>query len=256
MAEVKGLALFRDWFAAHSDKYILIGGCALHTVLSQADLDARATKDLDIVLVVEAIDPAFTAHFWQFVEAGGYILRQASPGGQRNFYRFQKPADPAFPAMLELFSREPSLTIALADGTQLTPIPVGEDVESLSAILLDTDYYHFILAERRDFMGMPYIGEGCLIALKAVAWLEMRDRKAGGVALDSKDIRKHLMDVLSLSRVLTPESRFEVNPRISQDLARFIIEVQTEQPDVSRFGRAATLEEMLRRIATAFGLPS
>lgn len=254
MAEVKGLALFRERFANHKEKYILIGGCALHAVLTKADLSPRATKDLDIVLVVEAIDASFVSLFWQFVEEGGYALRQVSQDAQRNFYRFQKPANPEFPAMLELFSREPALRTPLALGAHLTPIPVGEDVESLSAILLDADYYAFILAARRDLMGMPYIGEGCLIALKALAWLEMRERKAMGAEIDSKHIRKHLMDVLSLAQVLTPESRFEVSPRIARDIARFMAEARTEQMDVSRFGRGASLDSMLQQVGNAFNV--
>jgi hypothetical protein len=255
VAEVRGLTLFRDRFAAHKEKYILIGGCALHAVLTEADLSPRATKDLDIVLVVEALDASFVSLFWQFVEEGGYALRQVSQDTQRNFYRFQKPADPEFPAMLELFSREPALRTPIAPGAHLTPIPVGEDVESLSAILLDADYYAFILAARRDLMGMPYIGEGCLIALKALAWLEMRERRAMGAEIDSKHIRKHLMDVLSLAQVLTPESRFEASPRITRDIARFTDEARFEKPDISRFGSSVTLEGMLQRIRTAFVLP-
>lgn len=252
MGEVKGLALFRDRFAAHSDKYVLIGGCALHAVMSQADMDPRATKDLDIVLVVEAIDASFVELFWQFVDEGGYLLRQVSPGGQRNCYRFQTPTNPEFPAMIELFSREPSLTAPLASTTHLTPIPCAEGVESLSAILLDTDYYNFILAERRDLMGMPYIGEACLIALKAAAWLEMRDRRNSGVAVDSRSIRKHLMDVLALSQVLAPHSRFQVTSRIAGDIARFVAEARTEQIDVRRFGRNANVDSMLQLVSAAY----
>lgn len=252
MAEITGLALFRDRFADHGDKYILIGGCALHTVLSTEGLDPRATKDLDIVLVVEAIDASFVNRFWQFIEEGGYAERQVSKSAQRNFYRFHKPVNREFPAMLELFAREPALVRPLAEGSHLTPIPVGEDVESLSAILLDSDYYDFILRERRELMGMPYIGEGCLIALKAQAWLEMRERKAMGSAIDSRNIRKHLMDVLALTQVLTPRSRFSASPRIAADLARFTDEARREQPDVSRFGTSTTLESMLRRIDAAF----
>ncbi len=252
MGEIKGLALFRDRFAAHSDKYILIGGCAMHAVLSGTDLKPRATKDLDIVLVVEAIDPSFVALFWAFVEEGGYRLSQVSRGDRRKFYRFQKPTNAAFPAMLELFSREPTLSVPLGTGTHLTPIPVGEDVASLSAILLDPDYYAFILAERKDLMGLPYIGEGCLIALKAVAWLDLRERKASGDAIDGKDIGKHLMDVFALSQVLLPSTRFDVSPRIAADIERFAAEARMEQHDLSRFGKDISADDIILGIQAAF----
>jgi hypothetical protein len=256
VGEIKGLALFRDRFAAHRDKYILIGGCALHAVLSNAGLKPRATKDLDVVLVVEAVDPSFVSLFWEFIEEGGYRGTHVSPSEKRNFYRFQKPTKPGFPAMIELFSRKPSLTGPLAIGTHLTPIPAGDDVESLSAILLDDEYYTFILAERRDLMGMPYIGEACLIALKAVAWLEMHERKQAGAMVDTSSIRKHLLDVLALSQALLPEVRYSVSPRIASDIARFVAKARTEHVDVSRFGRDASIKRMLQRVLTAFQGPT
>ena len=51
---VKGLDLFRDKFADFSEQYVLIGGTAAYLLLDKADLQPRATKDLDIVLCVEA----------------------------------------------------------------------------------------------------------------------------------------------------------------------------------------------------------
>lgn len=49
-------------------------------VMEDAGIDFRATKDLDIVLCVEALNKEFVAVFWQFVEAGGYQHRQRSTG--------------------------------------------------------------------------------------------------------------------------------------------------------------------------------
>jgi hypothetical protein len=41
-------------------------------------MDFRATKDLDIVLYVEALHENFVRAFWQFVEEGGYENKQRS----------------------------------------------------------------------------------------------------------------------------------------------------------------------------------
>lgn len=60
----------------------------------------------DIVILVEALDAAFGERFWAFVKEGGYQHSERS-SGEREFYRFQKPSDSRFPAMLELFSRAP-----------------------------------------------------------------------------------------------------------------------------------------------------
>ncbi len=133
---VRGLDVFRKYFAGHADRFVLIGGTAATLAMEEAGLEFRATKDLDIVLHIEALSPAFGELFWSFVEAGRYEIRQASDTGKPVFYRFQKPADERFPVMLELFSRVPD-GIKLAEGSHLTPIPIDDAVASLSAILLD-----------------------------------------------------------------------------------------------------------------------
>lgn len=69
---VKGIDRFRAHFADHEHQYVLIGGAACELLMDEAGLDFRATKDLDIVLIVEALDPAFAESFWSFIEEGGY----------------------------------------------------------------------------------------------------------------------------------------------------------------------------------------
>ena len=59
-----------------------------------------------MVLFVEALDSAFVRAFWEFVRTGGYEVQEKSTG-EKQFYRFQKPANADYPFMLELFSRQP-----------------------------------------------------------------------------------------------------------------------------------------------------
>jgi len=252
---VKGLDVFQSWFADHVDQYVLIGGTAASLTMEDAGLDFRATKDLDIVLHVEALTPQFGQTFWRFVEAGGYGIRQASDTGKPVFYRFQKPADPSFPFMVELFARTPD-GLEIAEGSQLTPIPLDEAVSSLSAILLDTDYYDFIMGGRRVVAGLPWVGEDRLIPLKAVAWLELSVRKEEGEAVDSKDVRKHLNDVLRLSQLLAQDTRIEVTARIADDLLRFLDALRADysiDPKTLKLGDV-TVAYLATRIARAYGL--
>ena len=190
---VRGLDVFREHFAGHADQFVLIGGTAATLAMEEAGLEFRATKDLDIVLHIEALSPSFGEVFWRFVEAGGYEIRQASDTGKPVFYRFQKPADDRFPAMLELFCRAP-VGIRLAEGSHLTPIPIDEAVASLSAILLDDAYCDFILAGRREVDGLPWVGEDRLIPLKASAWLDLGERQAKGEPIDTRNILVPLPD--------------------------------------------------------------
>jgi formylmethanofuran dehydrogenase subunit E len=54
---VKGLDIFREFFAPYSGEYVLIGGTAASLAMEEAGLEFRSTKDLDIVLYVEAVAP-------------------------------------------------------------------------------------------------------------------------------------------------------------------------------------------------------
>jgi len=132
---VRGLNLFRDYFKDYTNKYILIGGTACDLAMERMGLYFRATKDLDIVLILEALDIEFVNTFWSFIKEGRYKNRQRSTG-KKLFYRFYDPKKEAFPYMIELFSRKPDV-FELPLDSHLTPIPVDETVSSLSAILFN-----------------------------------------------------------------------------------------------------------------------
>jgi hypothetical protein len=82
---VKGLEVSREYFAGHADQFVLIGGTAATLAMEDAGLAFRATKDLDIVLHIDALNAAFGEVFWKFVEEGGYEIRQASATGKPVF---------------------------------------------------------------------------------------------------------------------------------------------------------------------------
>lgn len=119
---VEGLNTFRARFAAYNDCYVLIGGTACDLWMGERQLDFRATKDLDVVLVVESLRPEFFREFWGFVRDAGY---EGFIGGEppRNFYRFKKATRQGFPWMIELFTRR---VLDLAPGLHLSPVPAGE----------------------------------------------------------------------------------------------------------------------------------
>ena len=56
---VRGIEIFRRYFKDFSDNYILIGGAACDEHLTDKGLNFRATKDLDIMLIVEALGSDF-----------------------------------------------------------------------------------------------------------------------------------------------------------------------------------------------------
>jgi hypothetical protein len=81
---VRGLDLFRAAFRDFSAQYVLIGGTAAMLTMEDAGLDFRATKDLDVVLLVEALTPAFGAAFWAFIQAWRGLARTVSSPSKRS----------------------------------------------------------------------------------------------------------------------------------------------------------------------------
>jgi hypothetical protein len=156
---VIGVDVWRAHFADFADRYVLVGGVACDTLMTEAGLEFRATKDLDVVLLVEVLDAAFAEAFWAFVEAGGYEHKEKGVGGK--LYRFAKPATPGYPFMVELFSRAPE-GFELGEGARLTPLPIDETVASLSAILLDEAYYALLKANLREIDGLPLLSEAAV----------------------------------------------------------------------------------------------
>ncbi|SEH88657.1 hypothetical protein [Pseudomonas asplenii] len=254
MVGVRGLDVFGRHFREFRDRYVLIGGVASALAMEEVGERFRATKDLDIVLVIEALDAGFVAHFWDFIKAGGYQIKQR--GGERPapvFYRFQNPSEEAYPVMIELFSRAPE-GLEHEENATLTPIPTDESVSSLSAILLDEDYYRFLLVGRRQNQELTYISADRLIPFKAKAWLDLSKRKANGEGgADSRDIKKHRNDVLYLSGLLTGEV-IELPESITADMELFLERLAAEKIDFKGLRIRGDLQTVIGRIAESFGL--
>ena len=248
---VRGLDRFRETFRHFARQYLLIGGAACELLMEEAGLEFRVTKDLDIVLCMEALDVSFVRVFWDFVNAGAYQTREAA-SGQRRYYRFQKPTNDEHPFMLELFSRRPD-TLEVAEGAHLTPIPIDADLSSLSAILLDDAYYAFLYSGRRIIDNLPVVGAEHLIPLKAHAWLDLSVRKAAGAAIDDHDIAKHKNDVFRLYRLVDPEFNLDIPAEIRRDMGAFLDAMASENVDLANLGiRGEGLDTILLRLRRSY----
>ncbi|TAE72601.1 MAG: hypothetical protein EAZ85_09285 [Bacteroidetes bacterium] len=230
---VRGLEIFRQHFKDFTDNYVIIGGTACDIIIDNIGLTPRATKDIDIILVIEALSPEFVAHFWEFVKQGNYDVREKSEE-DRKYYRFQKPQVEEFPFQIELFSRIPDL-LDLDEGTHLTPIPVDTEISSLSAILMDDDYYNFTIQHSQFNNGIHLANTEALIGLKAKAFLDYKTRKEYGEKIDEKQLRKHKMDIFRLLLLLTPEDNFTIAESIKSDIANFVEVVKDDLPDKQIF---------------------
>jgi len=249
---VVGLDRFKEHFASFADRYILIGGAACFVNMDAAGIPFRATKDLDIVLCIEALDDSFVQAFWQFVRAGSYVTRQNSSGNPQ-FYRFQKPATEGYPFMLELFSREPD-QLTIAEDIHLPPIPTGEDISSLSAILMDEDYYQFLQSGKKTIDGIEVAGPEHLIPLKARAWIDLSQRRSNGEEnVKSTDIKKHKLDVFRLMAIVDPEFNADLPDQVKEDIGTFIARMADETIDMKNVGlKGQQQEDILAEIARIY----
>ncbi len=230
---VRGIDIFKKYFEAYPDNYVIIGGTACDIIIDDAGFIPRATKDIDIILIVEALSYNFVKQFWQFVFDGNYERKEKSED-ERKYYRFMKPEKSNFPYQVELFSRNPDL-LDLDEGTQLTPIPTDDDLSSLSAILLNDDFYNYMIEHSVMDNGLHLANIEALISLKAKAYLEIAERITKGSKEDKKQLRKHKGDVFRLAVMLTENDVFELPESIKAHMQSFANEIAGDLPDKAVF---------------------
>lgn len=251
---VRGIDSFRDWFQGYEDQYAIIGGTACDLLMTDEGLDFRATKDIDLVLIVESVDAAFGRRFWEYVVAAGYEHRNKSTG-ESQFYRFANPQSRDYPTMIELFARRPD-AIALPEDAVLTPLPIGEEISSLSAILLNEDYYEFLKQGRVRISDVTILDAPYMIPFKAKAWIDLSDRKAAGEQVDSKNIRKHKNDVFRLTELLDQDQQaLSFMPdTVKNDMLEFIERMASEDVDLKQIGiRNKTKQMILEQLRAVYG---
>ncbi|MGH0052814.1 MAG: hypothetical protein ACQ5SW_05445 [Sphaerochaetaceae bacterium] len=174
--------------------------------------------------------------------------------GAPQFYRFSNPKSSVFPYMIELFSRRIEL-LSLPEDAILTPLPLDDQLSSLSAILLDNDYYQLLKKGKYIVDGVPILDAAHIIPLKAKAWLDLTARNVAGEHVDSRNIRKHKNDVFRISVLLTPETRVTLPNSIYNDVVDFVNAMANEQVDLRSLGiHAVTKEAVLTVIKDVYSL--
>lgn len=232
---VTGFTKFKEWFKGFEEQYVVIGGTACDLILDAEEMEFRATKDIDIVLIIEAMTNEFGKQFWDYIKEGEYEHRNKSTGSQQ-FYRFEKPKSKEYPYMIEIFSRRIPF-IPLDEDAVLTPLPIDEEISSLSAILLNDDYYDLLKSGQIVIDGIPILKAECLIPFKAKAWIDLNERKQRGESVDSKNIRKHKNDIFRLTSLLSPEdNHILLSDEIKADMKHFLSAMEKESVDLKSLG--------------------
>lgn len=205
---MEGLEIFKEAFEAYSDNYVIIGGTACDITMQGTVVRPRATHDIDMTVIVENMTPSFAKRFWEFVKEAGYRpeKRKQIEGEPAKYelYRFVD-GKTGYPEMIELLSRHPDI-LGEPSNLVIEPLPIDGDVSSLSAIIMDDDFYHFTIKHSKLTDGVRHADSAALVCLKTRAYLNLLQDKAESKHVNSKDIKKHRSDVLKNVVIITDES--------------------------------------------------
>lgn len=232
---VKGLEKFKEHFAGYEDNYVIIGGTACEIVLRKTDMRPRATDDIDMILVIEKMTPEFGQRFWEFIELGKYTTRERKREGKGpvgELFRFIHPEE-GFPVQIELLSKYPD-SLGEPTGFHLTPIPIGETIPSLSAILLDEDHYNQVIEYSIIEDEVRIANPLSLLCLKVKAYLNLTEEKKTNPNVRNSDIKKHRDDVFKLLAMrIDPLTHIDLSSIMKGELSTFIKQIENSLPNQS-----------------------
>ena len=232
---MEGLDKFREAFEAYSDNYVIIGGTACDINMTDTIVRPRATHDIDMIVIVEHMNAEYGERFWQFIKEAGYRPEKCrTKEGESPKYELYRFVDgkQGYPEMIELLSRH-SNVLGEPQGLVVEPLPIGDDVSSLSAIILDDDYYNFTIEHSRITDGIRHADSAALIALKARAYLNLLQDKAAGKHVNTKDIKKHRSDVLKNVVLIAPDEEIATPSAIVACIKEFVTAIRNNWEELA-----------------------
>ena len=233
---VNGFDSFIATFKNYSDNYIIVGGTATNILLRKAYLTARSTKDIDMILIAENLTPDFGKVFWNFIKSGEYVP-YFSKDNIPHYYRFINNSNLNYPKMIELFSRKQGLEMPV--DLTFTHLFIDNEVSSLSAIILDDEYYSFMLSGKINLDGVSLLSPFHLIAFKARAHVDLCNKKSQGLLVCEKDLKKHKNDIFRLLQLLDVNEKYPVPDIVKKDIKDFLSIVNFENVSVEKLTNGA-----------------
>lgn len=231
---MEGLDKFREAFKDFSDNYVIIGGTACDITMTGTEVHPRATHDIDMIIVVERMTPQYGERFWQFIREAGYRPEKSkAKEGESPKYEMYRFVDgnPGFPEMIELLSRHPDV-LGEPKGLTIEPLPIDGELSSLSAIIMDDDYYRFTIEHSRLTDDIRHADSAALVALKARAYLNLIQDKQNGKHVNSKDIKKHRSDVLKNVVIMT-EDEIPAPSSIVECVKEFVMSIRSNWEELA-----------------------
>ncbi len=210
----QGIDSFTEYFKEHSNDYVVIGGLATAMIMHDLGFVARATKDIDVVIISKN-NEAFIKSLLQYINAAGYKTKQRTDNpSKRNLFRFLDSDDRSYPEQIELFAIHDKDSAIVTD-KHIIPIETPKYYKYLSAILLDTEYFNLLVAHTTEVEGLHIATPEVLIPLKAHAHLNLLEMK-------HPDAKKHLNDIVRLAAMLDDTSKITLTGVPREDFTAFI----------------------------------
>ena len=254
MPVVGGIEAFREAMVGHEDEYVLIGGGACSVLFDREAVPFRATKGLDIVVLVDKGGSGFARALWSFIKSNDYDCWKHAEGGC-SYYRFVLPKNSPnatrLPEQIELFARHPDLTLENEE-SEITPLPFDEDVSSLSAIILDDGYYEFIQKHVSMVDGIPMLDVIHIIPLKMRAHIDLNRKHEAGRHVNDKDLVKHRGDVAKLALLLSDTDKLPLEGRIRDDAQSFIADFESYAQRQTNRKQQRKLEDSLEVLRSTY----
>lgn len=251
MAEYKvnGLDVFAEKFKEYADNFIIVGGTACSLAMTDVGIHFRTTNDIDMIVIVEELSVEFGLAFWEFIKEGNYKMWKSEE--KTHFFRFEAPKGSIYPSKIELFSRKQDWIPEEMVG-KYTKLMVGEEISSLSAILLDDTYYQFLKSGSEIVNDLPILKPVYLIAFKAKAHVDLTKKHNEGTHVNEADLKKHKNDIFRLVQLLDPEERIDVSDEVKEDLKQFFDLIENVIVDMKSLGLNYTKEEAIQIIKQVF----
>ena len=231
------LISFRETFRDYSDCYTVIGGAACFILMDDAGQEFRATKDIDMILVLEDRGEEFGRVFWDYILEGGYTCGWKE--SEVHYYRFTDPKE-GYPGRIELFSRRGDFEL----DSRIKPVRISDDVSSLSAIVLDDDFYEFMLQGRIVVDGISVLTAEYIIPFKMFAWLSNKKLREEGKQVNTDDIKKHKNDVFRLIDLINTDNKIQTEGHVRDCVEEFLSEIVND-PVGHQFLGERSLEDAL-----------
>jgi len=217
VTDYAGLSHFEEYFREFKDDYVVVGGFATLMLLDRhLERHGKATHDIDLVLLTSS-SIEMAQQIKRYISEGKYTIQKGKKDAYL-YYRFLNPEIEGFAKEIELFASDEQ-SLKLEDNQRIIPIDPEEGLYSLSAIMLDKEYFEVIKKNIDHSHQVPCTNTIATIILKISAFYDLKNRG------DDK-WKKHRRDIIKLVLILTGEENMPLEGRMIQDFNLFMEHIE------------------------------